>query len=41
MMKERKFRIVKVSRVNGIGMEPVEQVDQTITYDGGKVTVKL
>ncbi len=28
MMKERKFRIVKVTRINGIGMEPVEQVDQ-------------
>ncbi|NLB77963.1 MAG: DUF5110 domain-containing protein, partial [Clostridiaceae bacterium] len=41
MMKERKFRIVKVTKAKGFGMEPVEQVDQLIPYNGGKVTVIL
>lgn len=41
MMKERKFRIVKVTNAKGFGMEPVEQVDQVIPYNGGKVTVIL
>ena len=41
MMKERKFRIVKVTKDKGLGMEPVEQVDQVIAYNGEKVTVKL
>ena len=41
VMKERKFRIVKVTKDKGLGMEPVEQVDQVIAYNGEKVTVKL
>ena len=41
MMKERNFRIVKVTKAKGFGMEPVEQVDQVIPYNGEKVSVIL
>lgn len=41
MIKERKFRIVKVTKDNGAGMDTVEQYDQVITYVGEKVTVRI
>jgi alpha-D-xyloside xylohydrolase len=41
MLKERKFRIIKVTKDNGAGMDTVEKYDQVITYDGKKVAVKL
>jgi alpha-D-xyloside xylohydrolase len=41
MLVERGFRIVKVSKNNGVGMDAVEKYDKLITYDGKKVTVKL
>ena len=41
MLKERKFRIVKVSGNKGIGMEPVQKYDKVVTYIGKEVVVKL
>ena len=41
MLNERKFRIVKVSKNKGIGMETVEKYDKVVTYKGQKVVVDL
>jgi alpha-D-xyloside xylohydrolase len=41
MVNERKFCIVGVTKNNGIGMEPVKEYDEVITYSGKKVMVKL
>ena len=40
MLNERKFRIVKVSKTNGVGMEKVEKYDKVVTYDGKKIEIK-
>ena len=40
MLAERKFRIVKVSKTNGIGMEKVKKYDKVVTYDGKKIEIK-
>jgi alpha-D-xyloside xylohydrolase len=41
MLKERKFRIVMVSRNNGAGMNSIEKYDKMVIYDGKEVSVKL
>ncbi len=41
MLKERKFRIVVVSKNNGTGMNAVEKYDKVVTYNGKKVAVQL
>jgi alpha-D-xyloside xylohydrolase len=41
MLNERKFSIVRVSKNNGVGMDPVIKYDEVMTYSGKKVMVKL
>ena len=41
MLNERKFRIVRVSRNNGMGMNTVNEYDKIVTYNGKEVVVKL
>ena len=41
MLNERKFCIVRVSKNNGVGMDPVKKYDEVVTYSGKKVRVKL
>lgn len=41
MLSERKFNIVLVSKTNGTGLEPIENYDTVITYNGKKVLVDL
>ncbi len=41
MLNERKFRIVKVTKNKGIGMDAVENYDKVVTYKGQKVVVDL
>ena len=41
MLKERNFRIVMVSKNNGMGLDTVEKYDKIITYNGKEVAVEL
>jgi alpha-D-xyloside xylohydrolase len=41
MLKERKFRIVIVSKNNGVGIENIEKYNDVVNYNGKKITVKL
>ena len=41
MLTERKFRIVKVSKNNGVGLDTVEKYNKVITYNGKKIVIKL
>jgi alpha-D-xyloside xylohydrolase len=41
MLKERKFKILKVSKNKGTGMESVEKFDNIVSYIGKKLVVKL
>lgn len=41
MLKERKFRIVKVSSTKGHGMDSIEKYDEVVAYSGNKLVVKL
>jgi alpha-D-xyloside xylohydrolase len=41
MLGERKFRIVKVSTNNGVGMDTVKKYDKVVAYDGKEIVVKL
>jgi alpha-D-xyloside xylohydrolase len=41
MLEHRTFRIVRVSPNHGVGIEPTEQVDASVSYEGAPKTVKL
>ncbi|MBN1408949.1 MAG: DUF5110 domain-containing protein [Calditrichaceae bacterium] len=41
MLKDRKFKIVKVSPNNGAGMDIVNKYDKIVTYNGSKVVIVL
>lgn len=41
ILKERRFRIVRVGRDKANGMEQVEQFDRVVDYNGKKVTLQL
>jgi alpha-D-xyloside xylohydrolase len=41
MIKERKFRIVKVAKNKGIGMNAIEKYDKVVTYNGQKIVINL
>ncbi|MEJ2055507.1 MAG: DUF5110 domain-containing protein, partial [Calditrichaceae bacterium] len=41
MLKERKFKIVKVAFKNGTGIDTVNKYDKIVTYNGSKVIIVL
>jgi alpha-D-xyloside xylohydrolase len=41
MLEERKFNIILVNKTKGVGVDLAEKYDQTISYHGEKVEVKL
>ncbi len=41
MLKKREFRIVKVSKNKGYGMDDINKYDKVVTYNGKEVVVKL
>ena len=41
MLKERKFKIVKVAVKNGTGIDTVNKYDKIVTYNGSKVIIVL
>ncbi len=41
MLKERHFRIVKVSPNKGYGMDTIQKYDKVVTYDGNQIIVRL
>ena len=41
MLEKRKFKIIKVSKYDGVGMSVIKKYDKVITYDGEKIIVKL
>jgi alpha-D-xyloside xylohydrolase len=41
MLDERKFSIVRVSKTNGVGTDPVKKYDAVVTYNGKRVVVSL
>ena len=41
MLKERKFKIVKVAVKNGTGIDTVNKYDKIVTYNGSKVNIVL
>ncbi|MBN2012230.1 DUF5110 domain-containing protein [candidate division KSB1 bacterium] len=41
MLNEREFRIVKISKSSGVGMDTVEKVETNVHYSGKKVRINL
>jgi hypothetical protein len=41
MLGERKFRIVWVSKNNGVGMDTVKKYDKVVSYNGKEIVVTL
>ncbi|MBN2426004.1 MAG: DUF5110 domain-containing protein [Calditrichaceae bacterium] len=41
MLKERKFKIVKVTKNNGVGIDSAKNYDQIVDYNGDKVIIVL
>ena len=41
MLKERKFKIVKVAVKNGTGIDTINKYDKIVTYNGSKVIIVL
>jgi alpha-D-xyloside xylohydrolase len=41
MLSERRFRIVRVDKNKGTGMDVIEKYDKVITYSGKKAVIKL
>ncbi len=41
MLKERAFRIVKVTENNGLGMDSVDEYDKVVSYNGKKALIHL
>jgi len=41
MLAQRKFNIVRVNKNKGTGTNAIEKYDETVTYTGKKIVVKL